>query len=101
MPKYEGSSHINTAGKVLEVGENYQYSEDGYIADVRLAADRSTENYMEFGVEILKVLNWSMYGEGIGPKVGEIVTLGATRGPGAYSGMWRLWKPDEYVVMSD
>lgn len=99
MTEYPNSSHINTIGNVVEVGEQYQYSEDGMIADVEVVADTSTDEYMEFFVKVLNILCLSMWGKGVGPQEGETFTLGATRGPGAYNGMWRLWKKDEYVKL--
>jgi len=100
MPQYNGTSHICTDDNIVEVGGEYQYSEDGYIANIVILKDNSGKEghmFMEFKVRIQDILCWSRYGKGIGPKKGDEVDLGSSDHGGAYSGMWRIWKRDEYA----
>lgn len=87
-------SHICTPGQSVEVGGSYQYYEDGMVAQVTVLEDQSDDEGIGFLVRIDKCLNWPS------DDVGREFQCWTTRENHAYSGMWRLYGPDEYAVLS-
>lgn len=88
------SNHICTTGKEVVVGKRYQYTEDGYIAAVTVLEDNSDDEAIRFKLRIDERLRWPDWA------TEDEFDVMAARGPGAYSGMWRIWNDGEYVKIT-
>lgn len=82
--KYE-HNQICTADKEIVVGHQYDYSEDSSRFRVVVLKDKSDEESLGFKLKILSE-----------PR-DVIFDVFAARGEYAYSGMWRLYDPGEYL----
>ena len=83
-------NQICTTGHEVVVGNQYQYSEDGYIADVTILADEGDDEGIGFKLRVDKPLNG-------GFAKGAEFSCWAAKGHYAYSGMWRLYDLDTYA----
>lgn len=91
MTRYTHNQICTTNGEV-EIGKQYQYYEDGYVADVTVLSDESDGEGIGFKLRVDRTLRWP--GE-----VGEEFQCWAKRGYYAYGGMWRLHDLGEYIVL--
>jgi hypothetical protein len=85
-------NQICTSGRSVSVGDQCQYYEEGMVANVEVLDDESNENGIGFRLRVTDALT--------GPwEAGEEFSCWAAHGHYAYGGMWRLYGPNEYVVL--
>jgi len=90
MKKYQ-HNQICTDNSSIEVGKEYDYTEDGAPCRVKVLADESNDEMLAFKLEVTQDPT-GRYG-GVGSKF----EVSAATGNYAFSGMWRLWDPGEYL----
>ena len=85
-------NQICTNEKEVFIGQQYQYKEEGMLAVVTILEDTSNEKGIGFKLRVDDPMNspWNK---------GEEFTCWAASGHYGYSGMWRLWNKDEYVMV--
>lgn len=89
--KYE-SNHICTTNNEVEVGKEYQYSEEGHVCDVVVLEQEEKEDWFEFKLKVLTTSRTTDFFS-----KGNVFTCGAVKGMYAYSGMWRLYDKGTYI----
>jgi hypothetical protein len=89
--KYSHNQVCTNNGEI-EVGKEYDYKESlpTIISLVKVLADTSNEEFIEFELEVIKSFHNF-------PKTGEKFSVSARRGHYAYGGMWRLWDAGTYT----
>ena len=86
------SRGVNGGWDFVKVGETYQYKEDGWLCEVKVLKDNSTEKEYNFRLQVEKS-NW--------PK--EVIPTEFTVSHnkefnGIYNGMNQIYETEEYMV---
>lgn len=86
-------NQILTRDKEIEVGKQYIYRESmpSILAEVKILADDSDEEFIRFTVEVIKSREDFT-------KIDGQFTISARRGHYAYGGMWRLEDSGTYLI---
>lgn len=86
--RYSGNNTICTDNKEIEVGKEYDYSEDGMRCRVKILEDLSNDEVISFRLLITA-----------GDSCGDKFTFSHNRDfdRGAYNGMARFWDRGTYI----
>ncbi len=85
-------NQICTSNKEVVEGNLYQYYEDGWVCQVNCKRIVDSKEFIEFELLVTEVSAGSLF------SVGEGFKISAAKGNFAYSGMWRLYDNNEYII---
>ena len=89
--KYD-HNQICTKDNEIEVGKQYCYKEDQFIAEVIVVKDTSNKDGIGFDLKTVKSNAPSLF------KVDKVFDIWAASGHYAYNGMWRLYDSGSYQI---
>ena len=84
-------NQICTKGSDIEVGKQYCYKEDSFIAEVIVVKDSSDDKGIGFDLKVVKS-GTPLF------TVDQVFGVWATTGHYAYSGMWMLFDSGAYHI---